>query len=237
MPILATEEKGSTNYMIAFYILKHADELQDATTSSLALACNVSKASISRFCKYIGLEDFYTLKHLIKTNQRIEVPKIDGCKDLFSNFRYSLTQLENNIKNHDLKQLISDIHASSHVVLMGTPETFGPIISLQQNLSTLGKIVTVCIQPQIQESCLLNAKENDTIICFSQESDYLRQVITKPNRMSRPDKPTIYSITLKASTVPTYIDYTYELGLNSPFVFGVYTEVIYEEYRKYIKMN
>ena len=66
MSLLGNEDPGSTDYVIADYILKNVESLAKVSTSTLAENCNVSKASISRFCKKIGLEDFFELKYLIK---------------------------------------------------------------------------------------------------------------------------------------------------------------------------
>ena len=69
MNVLATEEKNSTNYIIASYVMSNINTLkksQNLTTGYLAKQCNVSKASISRFCRDIGTEDFYTFKYMLK---------------------------------------------------------------------------------------------------------------------------------------------------------------------------
>lgn len=67
--VIEKEDPGSTDYIIADYILHNVYELGKCSSLELAQGCNVSKSSISRFCRNIGLEDFFTLKVLISTYQ------------------------------------------------------------------------------------------------------------------------------------------------------------------------
>lgn len=234
MPVLATEDKNNTNYMIAYYIMKHVDSLADTSTASLAEACNVSKASISRFCKYVGLDDFYTLKYLIKQHNQEAVSEIKIKQtNIFDDFRDSLALLEKKIVHHDLHEIASDIYRSSNVILMGTPQTFSAIITLQHHLSTLGKIVTVSVQANEQEHYLVSGNQEDVILIFSQTSEFLREVMAKQSKMNRANKPKIYLFTLQNTIAYPYVYRSLELGINSPFVFSTYVEIIFENYKQY----
>ena len=64
---IASEKNGSTNCVIATYILEHLDEMQDIGIKEIAKKCNVAVSSISRFCKEIGLRDFVELKELLSS--------------------------------------------------------------------------------------------------------------------------------------------------------------------------
>ena len=228
MPILATEDKQTTNYMIAKYILNHADNLQDISTASLALGCNVSKASISRFCKYVGLDDFYTLKYLIRRHQMDT--KIPSSSNIFEELKEGLAILEAKVKSHPIKEMIHDIECSYNVILMGTPQTFGSIVTLQHHLASLGKIVTISVQPHEQEAYFKTANKNDVILMLSEDNDIFSQLFIKQNRVLSK----IFLITLKASDKQfSYIYKTMELGFNSPIVFSIYVEIIAEYYKQY----
>ena len=52
---IASEKNGSTNCVIATYILEHLDEMQDIGIKEIAKKFNVAVSSISRFCKEILL--------------------------------------------------------------------------------------------------------------------------------------------------------------------------------------
>lgn len=52
---ITSEKNGSTNCVIATYILEHLKEMQNMGIKDIAKRCNVAVSSISRFCKEIGL--------------------------------------------------------------------------------------------------------------------------------------------------------------------------------------
>ena len=62
---IASERNGSTNCMIASYILDHLNEVQNMGIRDIAEKCHVAMSSISRFCKEIGLRDYAELKELL----------------------------------------------------------------------------------------------------------------------------------------------------------------------------
>jgi len=59
---IASQPNDTTDSQIAYYILNHLDDIQNDSISELAMKCNVSNSSISRFCRNIGLNDFSELK-------------------------------------------------------------------------------------------------------------------------------------------------------------------------------
>ena len=65
LSVMATEKKGSTNSVIASYILEHMEDMRDLGIKELAARCHVGLGSVSRFCREIGLQDFVELKELL----------------------------------------------------------------------------------------------------------------------------------------------------------------------------
>ena len=51
-----------TEKKIGDYIIRNPKDIVDVTVGELAVKCQVSEASISRFCKKIGLKGFHHLK-------------------------------------------------------------------------------------------------------------------------------------------------------------------------------
>ncbi len=62
---LAAGREDSNNCRIARYLLERLDCLEDVSIEKLAAECFVSKATVSRFCRDIGLEDFSELRNLL----------------------------------------------------------------------------------------------------------------------------------------------------------------------------
>ena len=79
LPILLLAElvehpSDATNARIASYILTHMEDLRDLSIKDLAADCYVSTASVSRFCRDIGLTDFADLRRLINnTDFKFEI--------------------------------------------------------------------------------------------------------------------------------------------------------------------
>ena len=60
---LASGREDSYNCRIASWLLGHLGE--QVSAKEIAQACFVSISAVSRFCKDIGLEDFYALRELL----------------------------------------------------------------------------------------------------------------------------------------------------------------------------
>ena len=77
LELINNESPESVDYIIARYILDHLTELSGASIQDISDACEVSKSTLSRFCRKAGLEDFQEMKNelqqaveLIKTHTR-----------------------------------------------------------------------------------------------------------------------------------------------------------------------
>ena len=67
---LAAGKEGSNNCRISRYLLERLDCLEDVSIEKLAAECFVSKATVSRFCRDIGLEDFGELRDLMRQTEK-----------------------------------------------------------------------------------------------------------------------------------------------------------------------
>ncbi len=60
--VLEDEDQESINYQIASTLVKNIASIKHTSSAALADFYNVSKPSISRFCKNLGYEDFYDFR-------------------------------------------------------------------------------------------------------------------------------------------------------------------------------
>lgn len=67
---LAAGKEDSNNCRIARYLPERLDCLEDVSIEGLAGECFVSKATVSRFCRDIGLEDFSELRDLLRQTEK-----------------------------------------------------------------------------------------------------------------------------------------------------------------------
>ena len=138
--VINRESSDSMNFIIAQYILENLDRRKVITTKELADNCNVSKSSISRFCRKIGYEDFMELQYAIATYNSFIAERfshIDGVttKDYVVNYfersKEIINYLNQNMDTDTLEELVKDIHDYKRVVLMGHVQSSFPAISLQ----------------------------------------------------------------------------------------------------------
>lgn len=67
--IIDEESTDSIKYIIAKFILQNQDYVVANHTKNIAKQCNVSPASIIRFCSSLGLEGLNELKYIIKNDK------------------------------------------------------------------------------------------------------------------------------------------------------------------------
>lgn len=58
LSFVSTTPERDANYDIAVTLLKHYPQLKGMTLGQIANLCYTSKASISRFCRFLGMDSF-----------------------------------------------------------------------------------------------------------------------------------------------------------------------------------
>ena len=189
---IASEKNGSTNCVIATYILEHLDEMKDIGIKEIAKKCNVAVSSISRFCKEIGLRDFVELKELLSSidlyfeeqshsqslNQRIE--------DYSYKINESIQMVKNTIDRRQLMKLCDDIN-------------------LQGDLLMLGKQVYTHISYTQQMQYIITSDENDLIIIFSYTGSYFDYQNFRALK-KKLNTPKIWMISGDKKNYPSFVD-------------------------------
>ena len=173
---LASSDDGSTNYHIAQYLLSHPNAFE-SSISELASECHVSKSTISRFCRDVGLSDFAELKELMRVKQwdyeRIEEPDTyQRNLQLVASIKAILDRTVTSINNQQLMALCQDIIAYEKVAAFGLMKASTVAQNLQADLLLLGKVIETKIHYAHQQSCLLHAKKDKLIIIFSYSGIY-----------------------------------------------------------------
>lgn len=225
MTVLATDEKNTTNYAIASYIMNNLSMLQktqNLTTGFLAKQCNVSKASISRFCRDVGIEDFYTFKYLLKNfyPQNTMTKKYAFSKDVRNIQGDFLEELDNSIqyfKHHYdknlLDELTNDLHQYKTVVLMGHQQSFAMALTLQNDLGTaFSKFTLVCGEPNRQAEFFQNGTSEDLFIVFSATGHFFDHALIKPKLVRKKNLPKTYLITVNPEANYSFVYKTVCLG-------------------------
>lgn len=243
--VINRESRDSTNFIIAQYMLEHLEQMKVISTKELARECNVSKSSISRFCRKIGYEDFMELQIAIVTYDSCideRIPDLKGnaveefVKTYLADSKRIVDHLEKNLDTAALEELAADLHSFSRVVLMGHVQSSLPAFSLQHYLTILHKFTYSTQDPTEQREMLEQFGEEDLIIIFSAGGRFLERVLDPMSVMERRNIPRIYMIT--ANRVPhlpfvyKYIELWDTYNYASPAVLEMYSDLISLTYRK-----
>lgn len=216
--LLIQEKPTSSNYIIAKYLISHVDDVNHITTQSIAEDCHVSKATISRFCRNIGLEDFMELKMLLRAYYPDLEKKFyferntqNYVEDYIQNIENKIHTFQQQIDRNVLDSLIDDIYHYETVILMGHMQSANITFSLQQDLRPLNKFVECCHDFTEQKNTLIHSQENVLIIVFSATGSFFKATLGRENFMKKNNHPKIYLITTNIFRKPTYIDTVIQL--------------------------
>lgn len=175
---LAASREDSNHCRIAQYLLERLDCLDDVSIEGLAADCFVSKATVSRFCRDIGLEDFSELRDLLRGTEKIFTrygeglpPKEQGL-DFCSRVNESLNLAANTLDYEALERLAGEIARTKRVAAFGLLKAKTAAISLQSDLIMLGKNAVTKVAFREQVDFLAAAQPEDLVIIFSYTGIY-----------------------------------------------------------------
>lgn len=179
--VLEDEDPKSINYQIAQTLVNNIASIKHSSSSALAELCNVSKPSISRFCKNLGYDDFYDfraeLNHYIpdRGGKYINFGEDEtawGMDTYLNQLRSNIVQLQNPGMQAKIELLSDDIHRFERVCLMGNMQSGKTASNLHYNLHVVKKHMLAVTGLNEQVSILQKHKIGTLIIIFSVSGEY-----------------------------------------------------------------
>lgn len=218
--VINRETPESVDYQIAWYILEHIDELDSITLGELAARCNVSKSTVSRFCRHVGLEDFVELQLGIRHSRMNPQRKFwfnapaPTAENFLPVFASTLTQMNETLDWELLHKLVDDIAAFPKVSAFGRMQSADTAFELQHNLYICGKLIQSTNIADYQAEIINNASADDLIVVFSSRGRFFESILRScPRLLERRDLPRIYMITSShIKPVPKYIHRVVEIS-------------------------
>ncbi|WP_171038109.1 MurR/RpiR family transcriptional regulator [Aquibacillus sediminis] len=160
------------NYSIALSLLEQSDKIEGFSLETAAEACNVAPSTINRFCKRIGFKNFSHLRNSVGTfsNERND--------EFLNNDRFEEQLKENvemieNIKLEQMERIVTTIHKSRKIVLLGFEKNQVQAMELQKKLFHLGKFCECSTNLFKQVDALSLLTEKDMIITISIQGNIL----------------------------------------------------------------
>lgn len=247
LSVLNKETSDSVDYIIALHILRYMKVLDGVSIQELADSCMVSKSTVSRFCRKIGLEDYSDLMEEIHAadhaeNETFIMPAFDGTPDEYlEKAEQAVASLRNGLDFQKIERLAADIYNHEMVYAMGSMQAYNPAASLQADLAMYDKIIFAPSVFTHQTDVVHQAGPEDLIIIFSNGGNFLDRVLLNDNSRDSLKEPEIWMITGNESIKPdenineviavqdnhTYADH--------PLKFELISHLITLSYAKYLK--
>lgn len=184
---LDTASELDTNYNIALFMANNFYRIHEMRINELAALCFVSPATISRFCKSLGYENFAHLKQECysfhsndkKFNNLINIP-LDEMKlnpqqatsHFIKQIIASYQVFEKNIDWKKIDYILRLIHDSQDVVFFGTQFSNSAAIQFQTDLLMLEKYTQAYMDSERQLECAKKMKNDSLAIIISVNGNY-----------------------------------------------------------------
>lgn len=176
--------KKDINYEIASIMLKNFEKLKEMNITEISELCYVSPATISRFCRKIGFDNFsefkkisnanfslhndYSNKLLNSAEKDVKSAYEAYTNSLMKNMSYTLENLDcENIDN-----VVKQIHLTEKVAFFGTQFLYSIGKHLQSRLILTGKYIEANSSYNKQLECAKNLDDKSLAIIISVEGSY-----------------------------------------------------------------
>ena len=139
-----------TEKKIGDYIIRNPKDIVDVTVGELEVKCQVSEASISRFCKKIGLKGFHHLKisiakELVNREDNEEYSndisidnKKQSLKSILANKVAELTQTVSMMDTDNLDEILNKINNARSVLFAAVGNTIPVAMDGAYKLNQIG---------------------------------------------------------------------------------------------------
>lgn len=180
-----TSSKKGVDYEIAKIILNNINIISDISIMELSELCFVSPATLSRFFKHMGYENFQDFKKTAAIKFKIEDDYSDELKQTAINnpnkaLDYYTESIKDNItytlQNLDLRLLdsiINLINDSKSVGVFGSQIFYSSALLLQHKLILNGKFVQAYSSSLEQLQCAKEMNDKSVAIIISVEGSYM----------------------------------------------------------------
>lgn len=173
------------NYDIAFEMVRNYQRLPDMSISEIAEMCFVSTSTISRFCKFLGYQNFTEFKeHLgvsfyIKTDYSKSLTAYLGkdkevAHDIFKNeIINNINQMMTPENLETAEQIAEAIHGSKHIAFFGSHYNLNVGKHFQKKMLMMGKYVELYTDWDEQYESAVKLNGDSLALVLSVECSYL----------------------------------------------------------------
>lgn len=224
---LDTASEDDTNYNIAWYMAHNFQKISTMGISQLAKQCYVSPATISRFCRALGYENYAHLKQECyafssnskKFNNLINIP-LDMMKENpeRSTKHYSdqvseaINGLCKRLNWNVIDKVLELIHDSDSVAFFGTQFSHSAALHFQTDLLMLEKFTMAYMDYERQLDCAKKLDENAVAIIVTVNGYYTKSANKLLQQLKKSNAKVVLITSNPDVDTGIPVDYTIILG-------------------------
>lgn len=172
-----------TEKKIGNFIIHHPKEIVDMTVGELAKECQVSEASVSRFCKKIDMKGFHHLKISIakemvsqseddELSNHISVDDLEqSLKNILANKVAELTQTVSMMNSENLQDILKRINNAQNVLFAAVGNTVPVAMDGAYKLNQIGIFAVSTPVWETQLAYSYNLSPDDVVIAISNSGE------------------------------------------------------------------
>ena len=207
-----------TEKKIGNFIIHHPKEIVDMTVGELAKECQVSEASVSRFCKKIDMKGFHHLKISIakemvsqseddELSNHISVDDLEqSLKNILANKVAELTQTVSMMNSENLQDILKRINNAQNVLFAAVGNTVPVAMDGAYKLNQIGISAVSTPVWETQLAYSYNLSPDDVVIAISNSGESTG-VINILEAAKQKKATTISITTSEKSTIAKISDY------------------------------
>ena len=171
--IVNNESSDEPHAILASYFLRNFDRIDQLNVYDLAEECYTSRASIRRFCKSLGYENFVDIKNEFEDYVNESSNYYRNCTDsenymqLLSSQIYKMTQQINQSIGPHIMEIAAMIRQSKQIVFLVSYIYTRQCIEFQKEMILAGKMTYVVNQQYINANILKQLLPEDLLITIS----------------------------------------------------------------------
>lgn len=172
-----------TEKKIGNFIIHHPKEIVDMTVGELAKECQVSEASVSRFCKKIDMKGFHHLKISIakemvsqseddELSNHISLDDLEqSLKNILANKVAELTQTVSMMNSENLQDILKRINNAQNVLFAAVGNTVPVAMDGAYKLNQIGISAVSTPVWETQLAYSYNLSPDDVVIAISNSGE------------------------------------------------------------------
>ncbi len=235
---LDTADENSTNYNIAWYMVHHLEEISTIGISELAKVCFVSPATISRFSRTIGYENFAHLKQNCASNRKYRTLMHSANKiptsmmkknphqatfEYVEKINQATSEMVEYLNWEQIDEVLKLIHDMKNVYFFGTQFSHSAALHLQADLLMMDKFTIAYIDYEKQLETAKYLDDESVAIIISVNGHFASSASKAMHYIKKANSKVVF-ITHDASLEEVkYADYVIELGSKSNGDYGKHT--------------